>query len=385
MKPRIAVWLLIGVMLAPLSGLAQTQFLSIAALRAQTPVQWTQTFETKWRTVAVDAAILLPEAETVPIAVIGYDRRDALYTAQQSGWDTVDSRDDGLILYREGRKVPRKVDGKPVNANAEAKENWYGGFAPENCYVTLCNTSFGEICTLINAELTRFGYDPDDFAVASPMRLWAQHWYYYGVKKDALPGHILMEMNLMLFKLPILTHIMDAVYDHENGESRTDEINATFQLSAGYDGYEQALSHLFICAVKPLDILADDVPLCPLEQIKAQVASEIQAGHIRKVYELRLGYVLYNEPGVYREKGGEPIDAGNLRFYAKPVWQIDCLYVQSATGKLRKLPDDVYDERNSLDYRRLLIDAQTGEWISESKAKTRCEYPGFLSWADVGQ
>ncbi len=386
MKKQFLAWLL-AALLAPLAGLAQTQYVPIDTLKDEAQIHWTQTFETKWRTVAIDAPIILPDVDAVPIVQLGYDMRAPLLTAEQTGWDEVKGSEEtegSLLLYRyEAREVPRSVNGRRVNQMQEQKGDWYGGFAPENTYVPMSDITFGEICDQINAELTRFGYDPSAFMVAEPLRLWSQHWYYYGYKEDALPGTILLEACSTVMGLPILDHIWDAVNDHTNGESRCDECWALFRLSAGYDAYEGRMGHLFVDAPKVTKVLADDVPLCALDTVKAAIEPEITAGHIRKIYELKFGYVLYNEPGLYREPNtAMPLD--EQLYYAKPVWQVNCLYVKSPAGSLRKLPDDVYDDRNTLDYYQLLVDAQTGELIQESNAQDRCEYKGYLSWIDAG-
>lgn len=103
--------------------------------------------------------------------------------------------------------------------------------------------------------------------------------------------------------------------------------------------------------------------------------------------------MLYNQPGVYRTTGttvggsrkeSEAYQAyQNARYYVKPVWQVNCLYVESATGQLRDGSSYTDDERNSIDYYQLLIDAQTGEMIQQSNRQDRCEFTGFLSWKDV--
>ena len=53
-----------------------------------------------------------------------------------------------------------------------------------------------------------------------------------------------------------------------------------------------------------------------------------------------------------------------------------------------KLPeyglDETGDERNSLEYAALVIDAQTGEMQDfMSEAKDRAVYHGFLSWEEI--
>ena len=386
-------WFILGLSalfaLQPLASPAEEAYCSISTLRAQAPAKWTQTFETQWRTVAVDAEILLPEVDAVPVITVGCDQRKPLLTAEQSGWDTVESRDNGsLLLYNDEIVVPKKVDGKRINSTLEAKGAWYAGYMPENTYVPLSDVSFGEICAQINSELTRFGYNPDDYMVDRPSRLWAQHWYYYGKKQDALPGQILIQAYQKMNGIPLLSHIWSAVCDHDNGEFRVDEYFEllTANLSVCYDAYAEGITQIYIKAEKQNGVLAADVPLCPLDKVKTAVEVEIRAGRIRKVFELQFGYTLYNQPGLYRAKGDESVPYDTLCYYAKPIWLVNCLYASSPTAKLRTYTEieNNGDERNSLNYRQLVVDAQTGEMVQESNAKDRCAYKGFISWDDVG-
>lgn len=65
------------------------------------------------------------------------------------------------------------------------------------------------------------------------------------------------------------------------------------------------------------------------------------------------------------------------------MWQVNCLYVKSASGSLRDVFSYTDDERNSLDYHQLLIDAQTGEMVVLGDQKGRYEFKGFTSWDEI--
>ncbi len=401
MKKLTLALLLVLTTLAPLDSLAQAQYMNIAELREQTPARWTQSYKTQWRTVEVDAAVNLPDTDAIPIVKVDHDVPDTVPTAEESGWEKVERRYNTLILYNASKQAPKSVGGKRVNQNPEARETWRGGFAPESKYVPMSDITYGEICAMMREDLSRFGYDPGQFELETPTELWAQHWFLYGYKKDALPGQILLNTRQKLNGLPIFHHIHEAVSDHYHGESRTDEMWARFELSAGYDGYGEKLSHLFVHAAKPVQTLAEDVPLCAFDRVVAAIEPEISAGHIRKIYEVELGYVIYNEPGVYFSRK-EPLVEGRTppkemeeasakrekeleaaRYYLRPMWQVNCLWVRSPGGKLRETASYTTDERNTLDYRQLLVDAQTGELVRESTAYDRCEFKGFISWDDA--
>ena len=386
MRKLIVSLMAAALLLQAPAGLARGDYRTVAQLREEARENWTQTYETKWRTVEINAEIILPPVDFVPVAQVGYDMRPLPLTAAESGWDEAQCAQQTrgcLLLYNECKEAPRSVNGRRVVSQQVQKGDWYDGFAPENTYVPMSDVTFGELCDSIGQQLRRFGVDPDSFQISTPFRLWAQHWYYSGYMEDALPGTVLLEAYSRVMGLPILNHVLDAVADNVHGEHRCDEYWAQFHLGAGYDALGGRLTHIYADLVKVTDILADDVPLCPLAAVKAAIEKEIEAGHIRKIYSLQLGYVLYNEPGEYKTKE-HSLPEEEQRFYVKPVWQVNCLYVRSASGNLRTLPADVYDERNTLDYAQLLIDAQTGALIGQSNAQDRCEFKGFLSWEDVG-
>jgi hypothetical protein len=275
------------------------------------------------------------------------------------------------------------------------------GFAPGNTYLPMSDTTFGEVCGLVEREITRAGYDASAFDFRQPVRLSVSHMFYYGYKRDALPGGISFEFRSRVEGIPVLSHIYSAVIDHYHGESRVDELFELPRCLATYSAYDQKLHNLYLWCAQPVETIATDVPLCSLDKVIAAIEPEIKAGHIRKIYELELGYVLYNEPGVYHDRKEPLVEGRNTqeemdaamaealvkhagyRYYARPMWQVNCLWVKSPSGKLRETASYTTDERNSLDYYQLLVDAQTGELIEESDAYDRCEYKGFLSWEDV--
>lgn len=393
------VWLL----LAGLSTcMAEASHVSIQELQTQVPKRWTQTYQTKWRDIAIDAEILLPDVEQVPVMMIAGGVDEPSLTAEEAGWDQIENRANYLLLLtNQDEKYPKSVDGKRINQNQEARGSWSVRIDPNECYVPMSDITFGEICDLADEALMQLGYDPQEFTYRTPYRMWAQHMFYSGYKRDALPGSLYFQCYQRLCGIPLLTHIQSAVVDHQNGESRADEYSELPETSLCYSGYGKKLSHIFLWRAKPVEVLAQDVPLCPFERVKAALEPEIENGHIRRIFEIELGYVMYNQPGAYHQQKEAMAEGMNApdelksarrirmeeraasRYYVKPMWRVNCLWVESPSGKLRETASYTDDERNTLDYYQLLIDAQTGELVVESKAQERCEFKGFLSWEDV--
>lgn len=236
------------------------------------------------------------------------------------------------------------------------------------------------------SEIIKFGYDPENWDLNNPRHVWTHHVYAKGTEQDILPGFLYMEVRTKVAGIPIMSHIWDTVVSH-HGTTRNDEIWRPVTSDIAYDGYLGGLSHIYLTPFTIKTVLAEDVPLCSFDKVLAVVESEIEAGHIRKIYEIELGYVLYNEPGVYRSRKNSERTAyeqyQTVHHYARPMWQVNCLYVEKTTAELRDVSGYTDDERNSIDYYQLLIDAQTGELVEQNTARDRCEYKGFISWEDV--
>lgn len=362
------------------------EYQTVSQLRESVPARWTTTIETKWRDVAIDAEIVTPDVEAIPVVKVGYDLHPSPLTPEESGWVEVnDSYETGsLILYMtdDTGKPPRKINGRKVNRDPVSKENWYGGFDPNQTYIPLSDIRFSEIQDLIRDELVKFGYPPEDFDLETPERMWLQHWYFAGTKEDAAPAEILMNLYTKLNGITVYGHILDAVRNTRGERARKDGFWDSMTTTVAYEGVIDRLSLLFISHLLPVETLADDVPLCPFSMIQKSLEQEIKKGRVRKIYEISLGYVLYCEPGVYQEQGQEP-DYSNIFYYVKPMWRVNCLKAAEAQKKIEKSDED--DERNSVAYTQMLVDAQTGEIIGQSDAKDRSMFPGFLSWEDVNK
>ena len=362
------------------------EYQTVSQLRESVPARWTTTIETKWRDVAIDAEIVTPDVEAIPVVKVGYDLHPSPLTPEESGWVEVnDSYETGsLILYMtdDTGKPPRKINGRKVNRDPVSKENWYGDFDPNQTYIPLSDIRFSEIQDLIRDELVKFGYPPEDFDLETPERMWLQHWYFAGTKEDAAPAEILMNLYTKLNGITVYGHILDAVRNTRGERARKDGFWDSMTTTVAYEGVIDRLSLLFISHLLPVETLADDVPLCPFSMIQKSLEQEIKKGRVRKIYEISLGYVLYCEPGAYHE-WGQKADYSSIFYDVKPMWRVNCLKASGAQKELEESDED--DERNSVAYTQMLVDAQTGEIIGQSDAADRSMFPGFLTWEDVNK
>lgn len=362
------------------------EWLSIVKLREQTPTRWTQTYETKWRTITIDAEVNIPQVDKVPVVQIEGGAVEPTFTAEEIGWDSF--RFDGayqLVVRRDYPSYPKKLNGVRLGTSYAAG-NWYSGFAPENQYVPLDDITFGEITDRVKVAISALGYAPDDYLIDDPVRLWAQHVGEYGKKNDVLPGYIFIDFLTKVEGIPVMSHVQESVRGDTGTALGDSEFWLDVHSGVTYHGYLGDLSSIRLHPMKVYQTLAEDIPLLSFDAIIAVIEDEINAGHIRKIYEIEFGYVLFNEPGRFITSKPGKTRAAELhtaRYYAWPMWQVNCLYKDTATSKLRGKPSDSDDERNTLDYYQLLIDAQTGAVVTRTNARDRCEYKGFISWEEV--
>ena len=365
---------------------AAEEWISVVELREQTPGRWTKIYETEWRTITIDAEISIPQVDKVPVVLIEGGAVEPTFTAGEIGWDSF--RFDGayqLVLRRDYPSYPKKLNGVRLGTSY-AEGNWYSGFAPENQYVPLDDITFGEIADRVKAAIGMLGYDPDDFMIDDPVHLWAQHVGEYGKKNDVLPGYICIDFLSKVEGIPVLSHVQETVRGDTSTALGDSEFWQDVHSVVTYHGYLGDLSSIYLTPMQVCQTLAEDIPLLSFDAIIAAIEDEINAGHIRKIYEIEFGYVLYNEPGTFlASKPGESrvAELHGAKYCARPMWQVNCLYKDTATGKLRSQTSDSDDERNTLDYYQLLIDAQTGEVVKQTNAQKRCEYTGFISWDEV--
>lgn len=382
MKKQI---LLLLSLLMMLSCASAEEWHTITDIYEQTPTRWTQTYETQWRTVTIDVAITIPDVSSIPVMLIENLNEFPQLKKEDAYWDELYTR--GAFDLQWSNPWPdysSKVGGKRLDSQQTSGTNYYSGIETDGCYVPLSETTWGEICDLVDDTLIQYGLDPESYTYRTPFRLWSQHMFFHGTKKDALPGTVMASFYPKFSGIPVLSHV--SMYAASDQWSRDDEFSEITESSLVYHGYGEYLGGLYLWCAEPVKVLAEDVPLCSFTAIRSAIEEEILAGHIRKIYEIELGYVLYNEPGKYHtvKSGKERVaESAAAQYYLRPMWQVNCLYKDKATDRLRSQPADSDDERNTLDYYRLLIDAQTGEIMKASSAKDRCEYKGFISWEAV--
>lgn len=147
--------------------------------------------------------------------------------------------------------------------------------------------------------------------------------------------------------------------------------------------------------VKTRSVEIEDIPLAPLDDVLAGIGKEIEAGHVRKIRNIRLGFVLYSNP--------------DMTDYAVavPRWLVDCEYISDKTAATFRRYGEPKDEtemaptiedesvyvytgeeppRSSYYFNELPVDAQSGQPIifTTGDAET-LSVPDIVTWENVKQ
>ena len=137
-------------------------------------------------------------------------------------------------------------------------------------------------------------------------------------------------------------------------------------------------AHIGVNGVRTVEI--DDIPLAPLEEILKRIEMEIEAGNIRAVYALRLGYLRFSNPEMTEYA------------CAVPTWVLDCRYLTTEnqrTADIFETENQENEERSiwkTYGFSQIPIDAQTGELkIITTGDEETFSVPEVMTWTELAK
>ena len=339
-----------------LSAAWAEEYQSIADM--PTPDRWTETYQAGKFTVAVDVQPTIPEMESLPVlkVVPSYWVPQAREDAQ---WQLAMDRTAEGAFHLWTENVETFYDPAVMGILT-------GPFDRDAKYITgselTVNQMAAKVAQIFSEMENPVGYDIDHIDSLNPQ----------GAKGSTA---VIMSFFQTLRDVPLWGH---AIYSVDNASDSDMAYAPNFILTMQDDDHYELLGR----TVSESAVLAEDVPLCSFDKIKATVEEQIRAKHIRAVYAIDLGYALYNEPGVIFKANGSLDWQKTAEFYAVPAWRVVCLYTSYPT---KTLPESAYaDPVSSLYYETLYISAQTGELLDpDHKGKGGADYEGFIAWDDV--
>lgn len=348
---------------------------TIEEIREQSDLIWDFTYETKWRSVQVSIIPTLPDVQAMPVLKV----RPAFWIPKAKGdvsWNAAgihfDMGGDAFCLsegdiYGEENSVVKGVKYESIS------DFVYAPFDIEEYYAPLNALTLKTIIEKLRSILTEinnlhFNIDTDHLLYVLISSKVSQK-----SNEPLLPSSISITVPITLRSIPIWGHVISSVDSHKDDEL-TYEPNLTFTIRS------QTSYELIGTTVYETEEVVADIPLCSFDTVRNTIEQEIENGHIRAIYNVDLGYALYNTPGTSRKPGREWIETAE--FYAVPTWRVVCLYSNQAK---KDLPETAIENpATSLYFKIIYIHAQTGALIDPSDGARGCgDYQGIMTWTEV--
>lgn len=417
MKKLICMGICMLALLLPLCADAQ-EYVSIAEVFKQAQAMggvWQETFDTPNGKMTVDAPIIVPDVETMPVMTMeGSKISEDLYHHIINGKKIGDIADDILYEAELGGKSREFFLGRENDYVNQKKTNIVGYDAVDMLWIQHGMFRYG----LWNSDITEsepttyhfpWEIDPDQpslrnssLTLNEAMRLWKEELDTCFPEDDFIlqpktiavygstltdktgkgkayenTGHYEIYAEQLIDGVPLLGGIM---YDlglspyksFSETNPKTDISRTVEKLNKKYGtGVASVLSYFGIRAyfmdeesyVTFTDTLArvrtveyDDIPLASLDSVLESIRKEIEAGNIRQVHSVRLGYVLYSNPDMTDHA------------WAIPRWVVSALYVTQKNQKDYEREQQLnakhgyeYPLWGELYSAELLVDAQSNE------------------------
>ena len=367
-KKRFLI-LLLCLVLLPLSSLA-AQHITITELREQAAQGWHQTYEAHGRTISVDVQPHVPEVTAFPVlaCVVAHQQPQP----DPLGIYTIDDRQQEGILVLD-------ANGEEVTGKRGYAQGWvrYSDFDFDTVPIPANQMTLRESIDLVRATLIRAGLDEAVMYLHHPYSVEGRFYQDKNGQRDEEPGLLGLNFHLALRGIPITGLWHKAFVNRQSFDHYVPIISGKSLIKSS-----QEYVVLFHGAMQETAVLAEDVPLAGFDQVKKSLEAEIEAGRLRHIFGITLGYTVFRD-----QNNAKKVWTPGNTFYALPYWTVDCIYVESAKKALRDYSDwedSLIDPQNVLEYKRLLINAQTGQLMDPlGKPQNKDIYPGFLSWEEV--
>lgn len=357
--------LLLGLLILTPSARADT-FCSIQEIVESTPQRWTETYETKWRTINIDVSIDVPFVAEFPIVKVRL--MPAVSNDKLCEYD-------GSIRNLEGSFTAdrKKDDSLPPNSRPMTVYTYLDGAEPQEQPENVVLT-YEEALQLCQQEIERlWGLKDTDFTVEKVVV--ENRIYHYSRKGGKIVwGKPINDEGRYKITLGQLIHGIDV----EGGKECYDRLGLESETALHHVSCYIAFSNLHNMKIRAalydeLDVVYDDVPLLPFSRAKEAIETEIYAGHLRSIDEMKLCYIPY-------------LDAKDSHvLWLLPAWYVRGIYTRDAQKELiTETDEDRQETYENLERREVIYQAQKGELIDYlDQSKSRRVVPAVLTWENV--
>ena len=382
-----------ALLLMPTLALANNDMVSISELRQQVEAmgRWTQTYEAHGRTIEVDIPIYIPNEKELAVydcsAYTEYiknpnsDDKNNVYSYNENLRELTKENDGtseaDIEVYGKGTELrimlnnPEDLLGKNKNDNIKIKEYGFYQYQVDDkvTYAENNEMSLEEAEKYLEEIVEYFikdeynGIDIDYIKIAGRGRKTKSYTdEELGEYVDYYPkGSYFFNYYQVLHKIPIMMTIIATLNNKQENKIYGD----LFEYWGTTGGICQIMDrNSFWLTIKWMKIEKEHeetVKLLPIEQIINAVEKEIKAGHVRNVYALKLGYIIYLN------------DRSPETYTLYPMWVLDCDYVENKNKEIKVNPysDDI---RDCFSFERICINPETAEMMDFLNPKTSMLY-----------
>ena len=392
---RKIIFLFCVLMIVPTLVLASGDMVSISELCQQVEAmgRWTKTYEAHGRTIEVDIPIYIPNEKELAVydcsAYTDYiknpndEDKTNVYAYNENLKELVkeesnDKSENAIIeVYDNGTELrimfnsPEELLERNTRDYIKIKES---GYYPDKVNADVIYAENSDL-SLMEAEkyleeIVRFfirdgydGIDIDYIKIAGRGRKTRSYTdEELGECADYYPkGTYFFNYYQKLHHIPIMMTIIATLNNKQE--------NGVYGDLFGFWGTTGGLCQImdrnsFWLTIKWMKIEKEHeetVRLLPIEQIINTVEKEIKAGHVRNVYALKLGYIIYLN------------DRSPETYTLYPMWVLDCDYVENKNKEIKVNPysDDI---RDCFSFERICINPETAEMMDFLNPKTSMLY-----------
>ena len=382
-----------ALLLMPTLALASGDMVSVSKLRQQVEAvgRWTKIYEAHGRTIEVDIPIYIPNEKELAVydcsAYTEYiknpnsDDKNNVYSYNENLRELTKEKDGtseaDIEVYGKGTELrimlnnPEDLLGKNKNDNIKIKEYGFYQYQVDDkvTYAENNEMSLEEAEKYLEEIVEYFikdeynGIDIDYIKIAGRGRKTKSYTdEELGEYVDYYPkGSYFFNYYQTLHKIPIMMTIIATLNNKQENKIYGD----LFEYWGTTGGICQIMDrNSFWLTIKWMKIEKEHeetVKLLPIEQIINTVEKEIKAGHVRNVYALKLGYIIYLN------------DRSPETYTLYPMWVLDCDYVENKNKEIKVNPysDDI---RDCFSFERICINPETAEMMDFLNPKTSMLY-----------
>ena len=355
----------LGVMLLmPTLAMAQGEMVSISELRGQVEQmgRWKEKYDTANGEVSIDVPIIVPDVERCPVVTV----------ENQKPWNETMIRE---IQKKTGKRdgetfCSYDIDGQTVEIQVLTNGN---GNTTKYEAVKDVTVQAGQSIHIAPKRIQICRYENGD----------STGFYQITAEQliEGIPmiGAIASSQAESHFTVPYTKTDKDDTEERRLKPYRKGSFwNTKIFMEMAASDESDYFVHIGVNRVRTVEI--DDIPLAPLEEILKRIEREIEAGNIRAVYALRLGYLRYSNPDMTEYA------------CAVPTWVLDCRYLTTENQRTA----DIFETENQENAKRSIwktygfsqipIDAQSGELkiITTGDEKT-FSVPKVMTWAELAK